>query len=49
MVLRRNRVELYASQPTLIRAPPLMTMAVPIMVFFLGALMRGVVITGVEK
>ncbi len=41
----------YATQPTLIQATALMTMAVPIVVFFLAqrAFMRGVVITGVEK
>jgi multiple sugar transport system permease protein len=42
---------LYVSQPTLIRASALMTMAVPVVVFFLAqrAFMRGVVVTGVEK
>jgi multiple sugar transport system permease protein len=42
---------LYASQPTLIQAAALMTMAVPIVVFLLAqrAFMRGVVVTGVEK
>jgi multiple sugar transport system permease protein len=42
---------LYASQPTLIQASALMTMAVPIIVFLLAqrAFMRGVVVTGVEK
>jgi multiple sugar transport system permease protein len=42
---------LYVSQPTLIQAAALMTMAVPVVVFFLAqrAFMRGVVITGVEK
>ena len=42
---------LYASQPTLIQASALMTMAVPIVVFLLAqrAFMRGVVVTGVEK
>jgi multiple sugar transport system permease protein len=42
---------LYASQPTLIQATSLMTMAVPVIVFFLAqrAFMRGVVVTGVEK
>ncbi len=42
---------LYATQPTLIQATSLMTMAVPVIVFFLAqrAFMRGVVITGVEK
>lgn len=42
---------LYVSQPTLIQAAALMTMAVPVIVFFLAqrAFMRGVVITGVEK
>ena len=42
---------LYASQPTLIQAASLMTMAVPVVIFFLAqrAFMRGVVVTGVEK
>ncbi|HXI80620.1 MAG TPA: carbohydrate ABC transporter permease [Verrucomicrobiae bacterium] len=42
---------LYSTQPTLIQATSLMTMAVPVVVFFLAqrAFMRGVVITGVEK
>ena len=42
---------LYATQPTLIQAAALMTMAVPIVVFLLAqrAFMRGVVVTGVEK
>jgi multiple sugar transport system permease protein len=42
---------LYATQPTLIQASSLMTMAVPIVVFFLAqrAFMRGVVVTGVDK
>ena len=42
---------LYVTQPTLIQAAALMTMAVPVVVFFLAqrAFMRGVVITGVEK
>ena len=42
---------LYATQPTLIQAAALMTMAVPIAVFLLAqrAFMRGVVVTGVEK
>jgi multiple sugar transport system permease protein len=42
---------LYATQPTLIQASALLTMAVPIVVFFLAqrAFMRGVVITGIEK
>ena len=42
---------LYVTQPTLIQAAALMTMAVPVVVFFLaqGAFMRTVVITGVEK
>jgi multiple sugar transport system permease protein len=42
---------LFVSQPTLIQAAALMTMAVPVVVFFLAqrAFMRGVVITGVEK
>jgi multiple sugar transport system permease protein len=41
----------YASQPTLLQAAALMTMAVPVVVFFLAqrAFMRGVVVTGVEK
>jgi multiple sugar transport system permease protein len=42
---------LYATQPSLIQASALMTMAVPIIVFLLAqrAFMRGVVVTGVEK
>jgi multiple sugar transport system permease protein len=42
---------LYVSQPTLIQASALMTMAVPVVVFFLAqrAFMRGVVVTGVDK
>lgn len=42
---------LYSSQPTLIQASALMTMAVPVVVFLLAqrAFMRGVVVTGVEK
>jgi multiple sugar transport system permease protein len=42
---------LYATQPTLIQAAALMTMAAPIVVFLLAqrAFMRGVVITGVDK
>jgi multiple sugar transport system permease protein len=42
---------LFVSQPTLIQAAALMTMAVPVVVFFLAqrAFMRGVVVTGVEK
>jgi multiple sugar transport system permease protein len=42
---------LYVSQPTLIQAAALMSMAVPVVVFFLAqrAFMRGVVVTGVEK
>jgi multiple sugar transport system permease protein len=42
---------LYSTQPTLIQAASLMTMAVPVAVFFLAqrAFMRGVVVTGVEK
>ena len=42
---------LFVSRPTLIQAAALMTMAVPVVVFFLAqrAFMRGVVITGVEK
>ena len=41
----------YSTQPTLIQASALMTMAVPVLVFLLAqrAFMRGVVITGVEK
>ena len=39
------------SEPTLVQAAALMTMAVPVVVFFLAqrAFMRGVVMTGVEK
>ena len=42
---------LYATQPTLIQAAALMTMAVPIAVFLFAqrAFMRGVVVTGVDK
>lgn len=42
---------LYSTQPTLIQATALMTMAVPVVVFFLAqrAFMRGVVVTGVDK
>jgi multiple sugar transport system permease protein len=42
---------LYVSQPSLIQAAALMTMAVPVVVFFLAqrSFMRGVVVTGVEK
>jgi multiple sugar transport system permease protein len=42
---------LYVTKPTLIQAAALMTMAVPVVVFFLAqrAFMRGVVVTGVEK
>ena len=42
---------LYVSQPTLIQAAALMTMAVPVVVFFLaqGAFMRTVVVLGAEK
>ncbi|HEY3336509.1 MAG TPA: carbohydrate ABC transporter permease [Candidatus Limnocylindrales bacterium] len=42
---------LYATQPTLIQASALMTMVIPIIVFFLAqrAFMRGVVVTGVDK
>jgi multiple sugar transport system permease protein len=42
---------LYSTQPTLIQAASLMTMAVPVVIFFLAqrAFMRGVVVTGVEK
>jgi multiple sugar transport system permease protein len=43
--------ELYATQPTLIQAAALMTMAVPVVIFFLAQrfYMQGVVATGVEK
>jgi multiple sugar transport system permease protein len=43
--------ELYSTQPTLIQAAALMTMAVPVVVFFLAQrfYMQGVVATGVEK
>jgi ABC-type glycerol-3-phosphate transport system permease component len=42
---------LHSTQPTLIQAASLVTMAVPVAVFFLAkrAFMRGVVVTGVEK
>lgn len=42
---------LYSTQPTLIQAAALMTMAVPVVVFLLAqrAFMRGVVTTGIEK
>lgn len=42
---------LYVSQPTLVQAAALMTMVVPVVVFFLAqrSFMRGVVVTGVEK
>jgi multiple sugar transport system permease protein len=42
---------LYVSQPTLIQTAALMTMAIPVVVFFLAqrSFMRGVVVTGVEK
>src|SRR3954447_10955964 len=42
---------LFTSEPTLVQAAALMTMAVPVVVFFLAqrAFMRGVVVTGVEK
>jgi multiple sugar transport system permease protein len=42
---------LYVAKPNLIQASALLTMAVPVIVFFLAqrAFMRGVVITGVEK
>jgi multiple sugar transport system permease protein len=42
---------LYLTQPTLIQASALLTMAVPIVVFLLAqrAFMRGVVVTGIEK
>jgi multiple sugar transport system permease protein len=42
---------LYSTQPTLIQASALLTMAVPIVVFLLAqrAFMRGVVVTGVDK
>jgi multiple sugar transport system permease protein len=43
--------ELYATQPTLIQAAAIMTMAVPVVIFFLAQrfYMQGVVATGVEK
>jgi multiple sugar transport system permease protein len=43
--------ELYSTQPTLIQAAALMTMAVPVVIFFLAQrfYMQGVVATGVEK
>jgi len=42
---------LYYTQPNLIQMSALMTMAIPVVVFFLAqrAFMRGVVVTGVEK
>ncbi len=42
---------LYVAKPNLIQASALMTMAVPVIVFFLAqrAFMRGIVVTGVEK
>jgi multiple sugar transport system permease protein len=42
---------LYVTQPSLIQAAALMTMLVPVAVFFLAqrSFMRGVVVTGVEK
>jgi multiple sugar transport system permease protein len=42
---------LYSTQPTLIQAAALMTMAVPVVIFFLAQrfYMRGIVATGVEK
>jgi len=42
---------LYVSQPNLIQASALMTMAIPVVVFFLAqrAFMRGVVVTGIDK
>jgi len=42
---------LFVSEPTLIQAAALMTMAVPVVVFFMAqrAFMRGVVVTGVDK
>jgi len=42
---------LYSTQPTLIQAASLMTMAVPVVIFFLAQrfYMRGIVATGVEK
>ena len=42
---------LYATQPTLIQAAALMTMAVPVVIFFLAQrfYMQGIVTTGVEK
>jgi multiple sugar transport system permease protein len=41
----------FATQPTLIQATALLTMAVPIVIFFLAqrSFMRGVVVTGIEK
>ena len=46
-----NTTRCTSTQPTLIQAASLMTMAVPVVVFFLAqrAFMRGVVVTGVEK
>ena len=43
--------ELYSTQPTLIQAAAIMTMAVPVVIFFLAQrfYMQGVVATGVEK
>jgi multiple sugar transport system permease protein len=42
---------LYATQPTLIQASAILTMAVPVVIFLLAqrAFMRGVVVTGVDK
>ena len=42
---------LYVTQPTLIQAAALMTMAVPVVVFFLAqrSFMRSIVVTGVDK
>ncbi len=42
---------LYVSQPNLIQASALMTMAIPVVIFLLAqrAFMRGVVVTGVDK
>ena len=42
--------ELYSTQPTLIQAAALMTMAVPVVIFLAQRFyMQGVVATGVEK
>jgi multiple sugar transport system permease protein len=42
---------LYSQKPTLIQAAAMMSLVVPVMVFFFAqrAFMRGIVITGVEK